>query len=79
MQVFEEKAVGKYLKKHPVILAQYKKARDFLESEEFDLIFFKKRKPKSENIYQFRISKKYRAFGSFRNADFIVFEINDHQ
>ena len=40
---------------------------------------FKKRKPKSENIWSFRISKKYRAWAHREQGVLYVFAIDDHQ
>ena len=43
---------------------------------------FKKRKPKTLKIYQFRINKQYRAYWFFdlkNKTLFKVIEINDHQ
>lgn len=35
MKILEEKEVGKYLKKHPYLLKPYKKAKQFLQEENF--------------------------------------------
>ncbi len=79
MIVLEEKEVHDYLKKRKFLLKSYYKARDYLEKGFLKNIYFKKRKPKSGEEYQFRINKKYRAFGYFREDNFIIVEINDHQ
>jgi len=34
---------------------------------------------KKNEIFQFRISKKFRAFGEFRGNTFIISHISDHQ
>ena len=43
------------------------------------MVDFKVRQPKSEGIYYFRITKKYRGIGHFLGDTFIVTEISDHQ
>jgi hypothetical protein len=81
MKIIEEKSIFKYLKKRG-LLTQYKKAKNNIEAGLFDKVKFKKRKPGSHEIFQFRINKKYRAFGVFHdqlNKIFKVIEINDHQ
>ena len=63
--ILESKEVIEYLKTRG-ILEQYRKARNMLIDgfpQKFD---FKLRKPKIEEVYQFRINKKYRVFGFFR-------------
>ena len=44
------------------ILAQYKKAKKMLLEGYGQKYDFKRRQPKSEEIYQFRINQQYRAF-----------------
>ena len=47
-----------------------------------NMVGFKKRKPRTSKIYQFKINKKYRAFGYYDEKDnsiFRVVEISDHQ
>ncbi len=65
------------------ILAQYKKAKTMILSGLVQKYDFKKRKPKNEWVYQFRINQKYRAFWYFRYEDgnniFVVTTISDHQ
>ena len=39
----------------------------------------KKRQPKSDDIWSFRITKKYRAFARKRGAVLTVYAIDDHQ
>lgn len=46
----------------------------------YNLVDLRKRQPKNQNKFYFRISKKYRAFGYINNnKEFIVTEISDHQ
>jgi len=63
---------------------QYKKSKSFLSDWFLSIVDFKIRQPKKYEVYQFRISKKYRAFWIFRETNtfgkiFIVTEISDHQ
>lgn len=63
---------------------QYKKAKDFLIAWELKIIDFKLRQPKKYQVYQFRISKKFRWFWIFRDTEnywkiFVIIEISDHQ
>jgi len=62
---------------------QYKKAKNMLQLWHLKIVNFKLRQPKKYQVYQFRINKKYRWFGIFRDIKeekvFIVTEISDHQ
>lgn len=79
MNVFEEEGVVEYLHARK-ITQQYLKAKRYLEMGYFGQVDLRKREPKTEGIYYFRISKKYRALGYFENKQtFIVVEISDHQ
>jgi len=64
------------------LLKQYKKAKEKILSGDLKSVLFKKRKPKTLNVYQFRINDKYRAFWFFdkkQESVFKVFEVSDHQ
>ena len=39
----------------------------------------RKRNPKKEGVFYFKIDKKYRALGYIENKTFLVTEISDHQ
>ena len=79
MKVLEEKGVRKYLEKHNII-GKYKQAKNNFEAGRYQQIQLEKRQPKQLIELQFRISKKYCAFGYFRGKDiFIVTEISAHQ
>ena len=79
MNVFEEEGVVEYLKARN-ITQPYLKAKRYLEMGYFGQVDLRKRKPKTEGIFYFRITKKYRALGYFANkVTFIVVEISDHQ
>lgn len=80
-KILELKDIFEYLENHN-ILKQYKKAKEKILSWDLKSVYFKKRKPKILNVYQFRINDKYRAFWFFDKNDektFKVFEISDHQ
>ena len=76
--VLENKKVVKYLQQKNLV-SQYKKAKKYLLENQYLLINFKKRKPKVDEIWSFRINKQYRAFGYFDGEFFIVAKISDHQ
>ena len=78
MDVFEEKNILPFLQKRN-LLSRYSKCKNFLREDLLKVVDFKIRKPKSQGIYSFRINKKFRAFGIFRDGNFYVFEISDHQ
>ena len=67
-----------YIKKRG-IEKPYLKAKKYLELGYFQSIDLRKRKPKEEGIFYFKIDKKYRAIGYVEKGDFIVTEISDHQ
>ena len=77
-EIIERKDVLEYLKAR-LILDQYKKAKNFILLENLSLVNLKKRKPKSDGVWYFRINKKYRAFCYIEDDILVVFEINDHQ
>lgn len=81
MKIFEEEGVVAYLRERN-ITKPYLKAKKYLEMGYFGQVDLRKRKPKSEGVYYFKITKKYRALGYFENSEtFIVAvaEISDHQ
>ncbi len=61
------------------ILRQYKKCKQLMLLGFFRSVDWKIRKPKQNKIYQFRITKKYRAFCIFEEATLIVIKIDKHQ
>ncbi|EKD65867.1 MAG: hypothetical protein ACD_49C00078G0006 [uncultured bacterium (gcode 4)] len=64
------------------LLSQYKKAKSKILSWDLKSVLFKKREPKTLNVYQFRINDKYRAFWFFDKNNskiFKIIEISDHQ
>lgn len=44
------------------LVSQYKKAKEKILSGDLKSVDFKLRRPKKEEIYQFRLTKKYRTF-----------------
>lgn len=78
MKINERKNVIEYLKKRQ-LEKPYLKAKKLLEQEEYRVVDFKLRKPKSRKIFYFRVTKKYRALGHFIDDIFVVTEISDHQ
>jgi hypothetical protein len=58
--IFESDDVILYLEKRN-LLKQYKKAKNFMLLGFFENISLKKREPKEDDIYYFRINKKFRA------------------
>ena len=78
-EIFEDDDdIFKYLQRR-ALLKQYLSAKSQLLSGSFSSRDFKKRQPKSDGVWSFRINRKYRAWGYFRGDDFIVSDINDHQ
>ena len=78
MRIFENDEVIEYLATHQ-LRTRYLKAKAFLQSDNFTSVDFKKRNPKRADIYQLRITGKYRAYCYFIGSDLYVFAIDDHQ
>ena len=78
-RILERAEILKYLQIRN-ILKQYKKAKNYLLTENLNQIQFKKRQPKADSVWYFRINRKYCAIGYFDDdGDFIVVGIDDHQ
>ncbi len=78
MEVFDNEAVRQKIAKYQ-LQKQYKKACDYVHAEQAHKVQLKLRQPKKAEIYQFRITRKYRAF-AFKDKDGLnIFEISDHQ
>ena len=80
-KILERYDVIEYLKKRNLI-SQYTKIKKYILNSPNIFKNLKKRKPKKEGIYQFRINKQYRALCYFDEVEkntLIVFEVNDHQ
>lgn len=61
------------------ILSAFKKAVEKLKSGDFAGLDFKKREPKTHNIWSFRINKKYRALCTKTGDLLKITKIDDHQ
>ncbi|MCD4793997.1 MAG: hypothetical protein K8R54_12235 [Bacteroidales bacterium] len=78
MKVLEEDGIIEYIKKRNLV-KPYLKAKEYMETGFYELVDLRKRKPKSVNIFYFKITKKYRAIGYIESNTFIITEISDHQ
>ena len=79
MKIIEKDlAILEYLQKHN-LMNPYRKAKQKLEKGLQNSVQIKKRNPKHLGIYQFRITKKYRAFAIKQHNNLVVFKISDHQ
>lgn len=61
------------------LLNQYKKSKNLIIEWVFWKTDLKLRKPKSDWIYSFRISKQFRAFCYLENNTLVVYKIDNHQ
>lgn len=61
------------------LLAKYKKAKNFILGSHSELVDLKKRKPKKDEVWQFRIDRQFRAYCYFEKDTLIVFHIDSHQ
>jgi hypothetical protein len=79
MIVREKPNAVEYIKSRQ-LTKPYLKAKKFIEQGLYELVDLRKREPKNLNIFYFRITKKYRAFGYINEKhELIVTEISDHQ
>lgn len=77
--IYEKKDILQFLKIRG-LLGQYKKAKQYLLSENILQVKFKERKPKGSGIWSFRINKQFRALGVFDDeGNLIIFKIDNHQ
>ncbi len=77
-QILETQEVATYLKKH-TILAQYKKVKAHILAGHYTGAQLRKRRPKTDDIWYFRINKKFRALAYLDGVTLKVFSIDDHQ
>lgn len=77
-QVIEKLWIETYLRMRG-IGNQYKKVKKYLLEWNFKAIDFRKREPKQDDIYYFKISNKYRGWWYMEWSTFVVFKIDDHQ
>ena len=66
-----------YLKERK-LLAQYKKAKDFILAGNFQNTSLKLREPKEKGIWYFRINKQYRAHATLCGNVLRIHMIDDH-
>lgn len=78
MNVRESKHVERYVRSRG-ILQQYRKAKQRLLSDNFQAVGFRKRQPKTLNIWYFRITQKYRGHCVWKGDTIIIFDVDDHQ
>lgn len=76
-KIIERKDVVLYLEKRG-LLNQYKRAKNFILLGSFYSADLKKREPKKNKIWYFRINKQFRALAYFDNDILIVFDIDSH-
>ncbi len=78
MKVFENDDVVDYMQKHQLV-SLYIKAKEKIERDDFRSVQLRKRQPHSNNIWYFRIDRKYRALATREKGNLYVFKISDHQ
>jgi len=78
VKVLTSKKVRRYLNLRN-LEEQFEKCCCDIESGNLRKVDFKKRQPKTDNIFQFRINRKFRGFGYLRGEEFFIFAISDHQ
>jgi len=78
MKVVQEKIIVDYCYKRN-IFKQYQKTCRFINLGFYETVDLKILEPKSKGIYQFRISRKYRALAVKKDNCLYVFKISDHQ
>lgn len=76
--IVERKDLVNFLEKRN-LLQKYKKAKKFLMMGNFNLVNFKKRKPRENEVWHFRIDKQFRALCYFDDDTLVVFDIDNHQ
>ena len=77
--VVEEEGIKEYLISRN-LLSRYKIAKDkLIISSRIRSLDFKLRKPQKSQIYSFRITQKWRAYGYYKDTIFVVSHIDDHQ
>ena len=79
MIVREKPKVIDYIKTRQ-LTKPYLKAKEYIETGLYYLVDLRKRQPKNQNKFYFKINDKYRAFGYVNEKkELIVTEISDHQ
>ena len=78
MKVFHTDEVEKHLVTR-TIKQRFQKSVCYIELNLPNMVDLKLLKPKNKGIWQFRITKKYRALAIKEEGHLYVFEISDHQ
>lgn len=76
-EIEESKEVFSYLFERN-LLKQYKKAKNSLILWLYKNVDFKKREPKIDEIYYFRINKQFRAIWYIENKKLKILKIDNH-
>lgn len=76
--ILEAPGVEEYLLSRNLLKRYLKVKRDLLQGR-LKQADFKKRQPKSQDVYYFRINQQFRAIGYFEGATFYVAHIDNHQ
>lgn len=77
-KIIERKDIISYLEKRN-LLEKYKKAKIFILTGNLGLVDLKKRKPKKDEVWHFRIDRQFRALCYFDGNMLVVFDIDNHQ
>lgn len=77
-EIQESEKVVNYLIKRK-LLKQYKKSKNYILKGKEQNTKLKKKQPKTDNVYYFRINKQYRAVWDIEKWIFTIFEISNHQ
>ena len=78
MKVVQQQKIIDYCHKRQ-IFKQYQKSCRYINLGFFTTVDLKLLKPKEEGVYQFRITKKYRALAIKKDNVLYVFDVSDHQ
>ena len=78
MCILETSEVAEYIQSRN-LMNQYKKVKGYILAGHTSGAHLRKREPKGDNIWYFRINKKFRAFAYLDGATLKIFHIDDHQ
>lgn len=78
MIILEKKRIITYIRARK-LEKEYLKAKNYLKKGNYKAVNLRKKIPKSEDIWYFRITKKYRALAEKKGNTLYVFKISDHQ
>ena len=78
MKVFHSDDVELYLNKR-LLKPRFEKSISYIELGLPTMVDLKLLKPNKKGVWQFRITKKYRALAFKQNGNLYVFHISDHQ